>query len=224
MAATTDPTKMATPVRLSGKRLGSWRYLGDSNCCRHHAPKIHGTLHAAKNPGKPIHRGAPPTNRAISVMTSNAMRNEIAGIGRREIRVRNDDPIVKGTHAARNHIGCVASRAPSWTIPKLPVTSRSTNAARNHTDTTTAPRPTRARTRPSADWMVVVVFAHPDATKKSGIGDSIVSHSHRGYNSMMLTPRSEPFESLSITDMERWPTTTSKSEKPRAMSMAPRRD
>jgi hypothetical protein len=71
---------------------------------------------------------------------------------------------------------------------------------------------------------VVEVFAHPDATKNRGIGDSIVSHSHRGYNSMMLTPRNEPSAFLSMTDIERCPMTTSNNEQPRAMSMAPRRD
>ena len=179
--------------------------------------------HATKNPGQPSQSGAPNLKRATSSAASTARHDEIVPTKCRDASCAiRAPPAASGRHAARNHNGCVAMRAPSPTIPGLPVTIVATITAADHAHTATAPRPMRARNLGAAVPGVCVAFAHPAAAKKTGIGANAAIHAHAGCRLSRFAPRSIPC-GRSITASGRWPSTTTISARTRATSIASRR-
>ncbi len=73
----------------------------------------------------------------------------------------------------------------------------------DHRTTTTAPSPTRVRSRGAADLGVDVALAQPAAAKNTGIGASIASQASPGFSAIALAPRIAPSGPWSMTASER---------------------
>ncbi len=139
-------------------------------------------------------------------------------------RPRERPQKANGTYAARNHNGCVASRAPLPSTPGSPPSAAVViSTATDQHRTTAAASPTSVRKRVADRRGDVVALAHPPAAKNTGMGAAAARNDHSGYSSSMLVPRTAPMRSRSMTAIARCPATTNASARIRATSIASRR-